>query len=428
MSDKQAQKRIHPLKRMNNNYKLFIFAPNYLLKLNEMKRFILYLFFAFSISTVYAQKGKVTAADSYLTTNDAESAKKAIDAALANEKSNTWPKTYIVAAKVYTQLYKEGKDPQGVMKAYDFYKKAIELDAKGNEKGKGKGKYKKDILFALTFFVADITNAGIEAFNKEDYKTAYKAFEAVLKLNNEVERLEDIPEDKMSIDTAIVYNCALAAYNAKEWDDAEKYFKKTIALGYGGGDAVLLLNQVYVNTKDSTKMGQNLLKGVELYPEDERILTSLIQFYLSSKNNEAALNYLNKAIERDPENASYYYARGVLFESIDKEKSIENYKKAIEIDPKFFNALFNLGVIYYNKGVEEQNKANEMTNMDEYEKEKKIAESYWEQALPYLEKALDIQPDNLDVLESLKGLYYRFDRMDKYNEIKAKIEAIKGAK
>ncbi len=394
-----------------------------------MKRVILYLFFAFSISTVsvYAQKGKVTAADSYLTTNDVESAKKAIDAALANEKSNQWPKTYIVAAKVYTALQKAGKDDKGVIKAYDFYKKAIELDAKGNEKGKQKGKYKKDILFALTFFVSEMTNAAIEAFNKEDYETAYKAFEAVLAINDDIAKLED-KEGELPVDTAIVYNCALAAYNAKNWENAEKYFKKTIDLGYGGGDAVLLLNQVYINMNDSVKMGDNLQKGVELYPEDERILTSLIQYYLSSKHNEEALNYLNKAIEKDPENASYYYARGVLYESVDKDKSVENYKKAIEIDPKMFNALFNLGVIYYNRGVEEQNKANEMTNMDEYNKEKKIAEGYWEQALPYLEKALELEPNNLDVLESLKGLYYRFDRMDKYNEIKAKIEAVKNAK
>jgi len=395
-----------------------------------MRRIILYLFFAFSISTVsvYAQKGKVTAADSYLTTNDLDAAKKAIDAALANEKSKNWPKTYIVAAKVYAELYKNGKDDKGIIKAYDFYNKAIELDEKGNEKGKGKGKYKKDILFALTFFVSDMTNAAIEAFNKEDYATAYKAFDAVLILNKDVAKLEDIPESEMVVDTAIVYNCALAAYNAKSWEDAEKYFKQTIDLGYGGGDAVLLLNQVYTNMNDSAKMGENLQHGVTLYPDDERILTSLIQFYLSSKKNDEALNYLNKAIEKDPENASYFYARGVLYESVDKDKSIENYKKAIEIDPKFFNALFNIGVIYYNKGVEEQNKANEMTNMDDYESEKGLAEGYWEQALPYLEKALELEPNNLDVLESLKGLYYRFDRMDKYNEIKAMIEAVKNAK
>lgn len=391
-----------------------------------MKRIVLLFILVFSISAAYAQKGKVTAADSYLTTNDLDNAKKAIDAALANEKSNTWPKTYIVAAKVYTELYKNGKDDKGIMKAYDFYQKAIELDMKGDAKGKKVGKHKKDILFALTFFTQDLTNAAIEAFNKEDFATSFKAFDAVLKLNDAIAKLEGMSPEDAGVDTTIIYNAALAAYNAKDWKDAEEYFKKTIDIGYGGGDAVLLLNQVYANIGDSAKMGENLQKGFELYPEDERILTSLIQYYLSSKQNDAALEYLNKAIEKDPENASYYYARGVLYENIDKEKAIENYKKAIEIDPKMFNALFNIGVIYYNKGVEEQNKANEMSDYKEFQKEKKKAESYWNIALPYMEKALELEPNNRDVLESLKGLYYRFDRMDKYNEMKARIEALSG--
>ncbi|NPA38105.1 MAG: tetratricopeptide repeat protein [Chlorobi bacterium] len=389
-----------------------------------MKRIILLLILVFSISAAYAQKGKVTAADSYLTTNDLDNAKKAIDAALANEKSNTWPKTYIVAAKVYTELYKNGKDDQGIMKAYDFYQKAIELDLKGDEKGKKKGKYKKDILFALTFFTQDLTNAAIEAFNKEDYETSYKAFDAVLKLEDAINKLEGLKPEDATVDTTIIYNCALAAYNAKDWKDAENYFKKTIELGYGGGDAVLLLTQVYSNMGDSAKMGETLKMGFEKYPEDERVLTSLIQYYISTEQNDAALEYLNKAIEKDPENARYYMARGVLYESIDKEKSIENYKKAIEIDPKMFDALYNIGVIYYNKGVEEQNKANEMSDYKEFQKAKKMAEGYWEKALPYLEKALEINPNDRNVLESLKGLYYRFDRMDKYNEMKARIEAL----
>ena len=389
-----------------------------------MKRFVLYLIFVFTISAVHAQKGKVTAADSYLTTNDLESAKKAIDAALENDKSNIWPKTYIVAAKVYIELAKNGKDDKGVLKAFEFYQKAIELDAKGNEKGKQQGKYKKDILFALTFFNSELTNAAIDGFNKEDFEKAFKAFEAVLILNDEIAKLEDTPESEMTIDTTIIYNCALAAYNLKNWEDAEKYFLKTIDLGFGGGDAILLLNQVYSSTGDSTKMGENLQKGFVKYPDDDRILTSLIQFYLTTKQNGAALEYLNTAIEKDPENSSFFYARGVLNESIDKDKSIVDYKKAIEIDPKLFNALYNVGVIYYNKGVEIQNRANEMSDYKEFEKTKKEAEKYWEQALPFMERALEIQPNDPNVMESLKGLYYRFDRMDKYNEIKAKMEGL----
>ena len=385
-----------------------------------MKRLALFAILIFSISAVYAQKGKVSAASGYLDTKDLEAAKKAIDVALEHEKSVNWPKTYIIAAKVYTELAKSGEDADGIKKAVDFYKKAIELDQKGDAKGKGIGKYEKEIKLQLTFFKPDLTNSGIEGFNTENFEQALYAFENVLYLN----ALPMFQEETPGVDTAIVYNCALAAYNAKDWAKAEKFFNQSIDLGYGGGDAVLLLDQVFDASGDSLKVADNLKRGFQKFPEDERILTTLIQYYLDAQENEAALEYLNTAIEKDPENPSFYYARGVLNENIDKEAAISDYKKCLEIDPAFFNSLYNIGVIYYNKGVEQQNIANDKTTTKEFNEAMKVANDFWEQSLPFMEKAHEVKPEEAAVLETLKGLYYRFERMDKYNEVKAKLEAL----
>jgi len=385
-----------------------------------MKRLALLAILTISISVVYAQKGKVSAASGYLETNDLEAAKKSIDLALEHEKSIGWPKTYIVAAKVYTELSKGGQDAEGIKKAVDFYKKAIELDQKGDAKGKGIGKYAKEIKLQLTFFKPDLTNSGIEGFTNEDFNQALYAFENVLYIND----LEMFQEEAPGIDTTIVYNCALAAYNAKNWEKAEKYFMQSIDLNYGGGDAVLLLDQVYETNSDSLKIADNLKAGFTKFPDDERILTKLIQYYLDAQQNDAALEYLNTAIEKDPENPSFYYARGVLYENVDKDKAIENYEKCLEIDDAFFNALYNIGVIYYNKGVEQQNIANDKTTTKEFNAAMEVANGFWEKSLPYMEKAHEVQPEEAAVLETLKGLYYRFERMDKYNEVKAKLEAL----
>jgi len=384
-----------------------------------MKRLALLAILTISISAVYAQKGKVSAANGYLDTNDLEGAKKAIDLALEHEKSIGWPKTYIVAAKVYTELSKAGKDADGIKKAVDFYKKAIELDAKGDAKGKGIGKYAKEIKLQLTFFKPDLTNTGIEGFNTEDFNQALYAFENVLYING----LEMFQKESPGVDTAIVYNCALASYNAKNWEKAEQYFKQAIDLSYGGGDAVLLLDQVYEESGDTLKIADNLKTGFTKFPDDERILTKLIQYYLDAQQNDAALEYLNTAIEKDPENPSFYYARGVLYEGTDKDLAIENYEKCLEIETGFFNALYNIGVIYYNKGVEQQNVANDKTTTKAFNAAMEVANGFWEKSLPYMEKAHEVKPEEAAVLETLKGLYYRFERMDKYNEVKAKIEA-----
>jgi tetratricopeptide (TPR) repeat protein len=347
-----------------------------------MKRITLLVCMLIVTANFFAQKGKVAIAESLLTSNDIEGAKKAIDEAIVNEKSSTWPKTYIVAGKIYSKV----KEDDAVFKALSYYEKAKEYDQKGDENGKGIGRYDKEITLALTFFKSDLTNAGVGGFEKEQYDVALKAFEGILKVN-ELAGLT-------AIDTTIIYNCALASYNGKDWTKAETYFQKTIDLNYAEGDAILLLHQVYTNTNDSVKMVANLKNGFKKYPKDDRILTTLINYYLSAHQNAEALNYLNTALEQDPKNPSFYYARGVLYDQgKDFVNSEKDYKTCLEIDPNYFNALYNIGVLFYNKGVERNNQANDLTDMNAFNKVRDEANEstvYFKTALPYMEKAFEV--------------------------------------
>lgn len=390
-----------------------------------MKKTILLLISVVTISMAMAQKGKVTTAVALLDQGDVTKAKEAIDEAITNEKSSTWPKTYIVAAKVYSKLTRDGKDDTGVIKASEFYSKAIELDKKGDEKGKKIGRYKQEIGQAIMLFSNELTNAGVQAFNKEDFSNAVKAFENLLTLTNN-EYVTAIQGEK--VDTAIIFNTALAAYNGKDWETAEKYFNQTIDLKYGEGDAVLLLHNVFSSSGDSIKMGPNLLRGFQAYPEDNRILTELISFYLKTNQNDKALDYLNKAIESDQSNPSYYYARGVLNDnSKNFDDALADYNKCLELDPEYFNALYNMGVLYFNKAVEQMTEANMETDFKKFEAKKAIGEATFKESLPYFEKALPLAGDKNNeaaVLESLKTLYYRFEMMDKYKEVEDKLKSL----
>jgi tetratricopeptide (TPR) repeat protein len=200
------------------------------------------------------------------------------------------------------------------------------------------------------------------------------AFENVLKIND----MEMFQQDTPTVDTAIIYNTGLAAYNAKKWEKAAKYLEESIHYRFGGGDAVLLLHQVHGTMQDSTKMAQNLQTGFEKYPEDDRLLTQLINYYLETKQNDEARAYLNQAIENDPENPTYYYARGVLADQAgNSEEAMADYKDALERDDMYFDALYNLGVIYYNQAIEQMNVANEETDHAKFQKEKAKADSFF---------------------------------------------------
>lgn len=382
-----------------------------------MKKLSLLFFSLLCVSVVYAQKGKVSAANNYAETGEWDAAKEAIDAALSNPASNQWPKTYIVAGKVYGALEREGKSKVGYDKAVEFYKKAIELDAKGDAKGKGINKFNKEIKVALTLLSNDLVNAAVNNFGIENFSGALSNFESILWSN----KFSSTKYDEIN-DSVFVWNAALAAYNAKDWAKSELYFQKCINFKYPGADAVSLLNNVYTETGDKAKLEANLKNGITLYPDNQALLAMLIQHYIGEKQNKEALDYLETAIAQDPNNPSFYYAQGVLMEGSDKQKAIESYNKSLEIDPNYFNALYNLGVIYYNLGVEDSNKANDLTDRVQFDKAKKAADDIFRKALPYMEKAAEVMPSEPAVWESLKSLYYRFEMMDKYNEAKSHLE------
>ena len=160
-----------------------------------------------------------------------------------------------------------------------------------------------------------------------------------------------------------------------------------------------------------------LQKGFEKYPDDNVVLTSMIQLYMDQNKTEDAMKYLKMAIEQDKDNATFYFAQGALYEKMeDEENAIEAYQNAIGVDKEFFNAYYNLGALYYNKGVKQIEYANTIptSNNKLYEEELSKSDIWFEKALPFMEECYKLKPDDNMTLESLKNLYYRLKDMDNY--------------
>ncbi|MBN1987121.1 MAG: tetratricopeptide repeat protein, partial [Prolixibacteraceae bacterium] len=330
-----------------------------------------------------------------------------------------WPKTWEVRGEIYQAIYQSedenvkslSEDPLAT--AFESYKKALELD--------DKGRFSNSLKIKLTLLTNDLTNQAVDGFNNEDYEKALRSFEQILAINDMPLIKEDNPD---AVDTVIVYNTGLAAYNAQQYDKAIKYYKEAAEHGYNGARTYSLIANAYQQKKDTLGALQILQEGFEKYPEDNTVLTSMIQIYLDQNRTEDAMKYLEMAIEQDPENATFYFAQGTLFEKLDdEEKAIEAYDKAIEADPEYYNAYYNLGALYYNKGVQQIEVANAIpaNENERYLEETKKADIWWEKALPYMEKCQELKPDDVMTLESLKNLYYRMKQMDKYNEVLEKL-------
>jgi tetratricopeptide (TPR) repeat protein len=98
-----------------------------------------------------------------------------------------------------------------------------------------------------------------------------------------------------------------------------------------------------------------------------------------------------------------------------KESAVTYYKKALAIDPKNYDALFNMGVMKFNEGVELKRPYDNMnpTSQEFKTNGKAMEEAFttrFKEALPFFETALSVKKDS-DIIENLKNLY-RILKMD----------------
>lgn len=67
-------------------------------------------------------------------------------------------------------------------------------------------------------------------------------------------------------------------------------------------------------------------------------------------NYKAAMDYLNAAIEKDPQNADIYFYKGTIFKEIgDTVKALSNFQTATELNPQFYNAYVQIGMLLKNR-------------------------------------------------------------------------------
>lgn len=375
--------------------------------------------------TAFAQKGSVNNAYRQLENGNLEKAIKAINQATDTTsrkaaKSVDWPRSWVVKGEILQAIYKSGsKDLKSKYKdqlslAYGAYQKAITIDKKN--------KYSRSIAVHLNLLVNDLSGQASQAYEEKNFQLSLQSFEKIIAINN----LEIIKTDNTEVlDTLIFFNAGLSAFHSQQYEKAILYYTKAAEYGFNGADTHLLIAKTHEKRNDTLQVLETLEKALQLYPENEDILNSITAFYVKLNKPEEALSYLQKVIKQDPTNPGYYYARGTLYEKMHQiEKATEMYLEAIKMDSLYFNANYNLGTLYYNKGVEQINKASLIPANEniQYKAEIKLANEWFEKSLPFVEKCLAVQQNNPAVLESLKNLYYRLKKLDRYNAVVYKLE------
>ncbi len=362
------------------------------------------------VATAFGQNKNVRKAESALEKGDLAEAKTQIDPAISDDQTKDDGKTWYIYGQVYQAI---AEDSTNTVQTEEPYSTALEAYRKVKEMEKEESTYYTFADQQIQDVWAKNINAGAEDYQAQDYKNAITAFD-IAKMA--------VPEDT----TAYIY----AGISAQQDGDldvaAENYAYLVDKLDYKSEDFYNSLIYIYqTEKKDNEKAIEYLRKAQEAFPENSDFLKTEINVLINDENFEEAEQKLSKAIETEDDNAILYYNRAYLYEQMERnEDAITNYKKAIELDPSYFDANFNLAAFYFNQAAEVLKEANEM-DLKEYQKRGKEIEDnakvYFEKALPYLEKSKELKPEDEKVLTTLQTVYTRLGMDDKAQEIESEM-------
>ena len=344
----------------------------------------------------------------------------------------------------------EGKNLSLAAKAYQ--------DLLAVEKASGKDKYSSQATTSILDIKYKLLNSAIADSKTEKYaEGAEKLYDAYLL-------------DKK--DTLNLYYAASTYVNAKNFDAALKLYIELKDLNYSGkGVNYLALNKLtgqedlFSNTQDRdrvVKIGTHekprnevipskrgeINKNIALIliqngkteeakkaisearkanPDDSSLTLAEANLYLETKDFETYKKLVSEVLEKNPNDADLIFNLGVLSANAKNPVDAEKYyKRVMEINPNYINAYINLAALKLEDEkviIDEMNKlGTSPKDMKRYDVLKNQRFNLFRSAIPYLVKAVEIDPTNIDVAKTLMNVYSALEMTEEYKALKAKIK------
>lgn len=330
----------------------------------------------------------------------------------------------------------KGLDAKALDKALEGFTQLINFEEQVD-----RNRYTKDAKNQLQYLANDIARRGIEASQAGDYMSAYDDFLQTYNLKKDMTGF---------VDSSMFYNAGLMAQQNKSYDLATKIYKDLLEMNYHGtrftavnvetGDTVdfssagqmkqqveagtvsnpnsggdlrpsLYTTIIYLSLEegDTLSYKKYLAEGRKKFPNNVDILKAELQLFFDNKEYDKALANLDQAIAADPTNAVMYYNKGVILQTEMNRvgAALEAYKKTLEVDPEYTDALYMTSIIYIDSANTIGDQMNELplNATKKYKALEKNQLEIYSIALPYLEKAYEKNKADEQVKSALTQVY-----------------------
>lgn len=390
-----------------------------------MKKLILSMALIGATTLAFGQKKVVRSAEKNFKSGDLAAAMSDIEAATANPETSSDPATYLLKAKIQTKMF--GSDSTNTEKTLEVgkaalgtYLEAFEMAGSDKTSGVGEEVYEADMVgvpdnlrpYSIETLKNTAFDKAIDRYNENDLEMAYSFF--------------DLAGEVDLTDTTIHYNAGFLANDLGMYEEAKRHYKYLLEIdGYNKLNAYYSLVQIQSGQdKDPEAAYETIMAGRKDYPEDKILAEYEIQLLLQLNKMDEAMAQIQEALKNDPNNASILLRSGYLKEqSGDIEGGLADYKKAVEVDPDYFEGNYYTGALLLEESVKLLNTLNDLSDA-EWEVQSPIvgkkADENYKEAVKYFEKALEIRPDNTEIMAILFQINTRLKNTaeaEKYNKM-----------
>lgn len=395
-----------------------------------------------------------------------------------------------VYKSIYLSRYKKIKllDTMPLYNSANALIKAFHLAKKENKKGKETKLY-TEIKDGLPFMSYHLQRAiGLYNFKHKKYEIAILGFEKALEIDTLLDKLDY--SDTLYYYTGLTsyeigeYRKAINYYNAAAYigyGDKEIYVKRAesyLAMGdtaaaekmmkkgikrYARKNQALVdyLLNIYLAKNDTTSALKFLDKALKINPKNEvyffakgktyAFIRQEIDFRIFKReekmeNLQGQLSELAIKASHSRKKAEKRQLREIinqkraelekLKDQIEKErlsidviqkKTIDSYKKAINLKEKYYEANLELGMLFFNMGHEQLAAANliPLKNRAKFRDMQLIAADHFRDAKPYLERANKLKPSQIELMEDLYLIYKNCNMPEKERIIQDDIWELK---
>jgi len=321
---------------------------------------------------------------------------KASESTEKDSKTRKWPETWAIKSYLSSYIAITDSDENNSNKYYDQALKAIDSAKRFENYEDNSG------LIAAANYNINIKKQqkGNKAYADKDFSAAYNYLKEV--------------SDFFPKDTVLAVNAALSAEGTKNDNAAFDYFKRAKDNGIKNPVVFQRMATIYKNRQDTAKATRTLEEGLNLNPYNNLLNNDYINILLDDERYSDARQVIENTLKVETRSKLLYYLYGYLHQKNANMGTAElAFNKSLTIDRNYFDALYQLGLVYINLGNEALAPAN---------KDVEKFASYLNRAEVILVQAHETKPKDKSTINLLIEIYTRKNRFDRVQELRAQLD------